>query len=225
MKFLLNSFAVSVFIFCSGCKEQAPNPVESTAIAVPDIPDVETEFEPSILNTEVNHQIEMSTDNPESLIGTPSTDLSILGIKLGMSWDEAWDAIDLSDSIWGEVDEHNASRIRVFLIGKNGTLSDDNAMYLIWEPDGERMRTITIFNVAKPLLSKSFRRLFTFEAVDAGSDFMRSFIGYHDSQSVEHYDYSDWFTTTYVYEGIGLEVYHKDMSGREEITIALSTEF
>ena len=165
--------------------------------------------------------IDLGKDNPQTLIGTKSTDYRIYGFQLGLTPEQTWKILEKNNLLLGERDGANPSRIYVYSRNVDGS-KGKAVLYLIWEPREREMSRITVFQDFRSSLSQSFRRLLTFEAVDASSDFKRSFIGYANRSKITlDVPSIDLKHTTYFYDEIGLEVTHKHSSDGEEVVFAI----
>lgn len=164
--------------------------------------------------------IELTRDNPTSLIGTNSSTYRIFGFRLGMQRKEAEKMLKGSKQLIGETDDYNPSRIYVYRRNADGS-KGESLLYLIWEPNKKRLGQITVFNGCSELLTGNFQRLLTSEAVDE-SPFRNQFIGAPvrskvtlDIPSIELKN------TTYFYDAIGLEVTHVHSSDGDNVVFAL----
>ena len=165
--------------------------------------------------------IDLGKDNPNTLLGTKSTDYSIYGFRLGLIHEQTWKMLEKNNLLWGERDDSNPSRIYVY--GRNVDGSKGEAvLYLIWEPGEREMSRITVFQGCRSFLSQSFRRLLTFEAVDESSEFKRKFIGYANKSKITlDVPSIDLKQTTYFYDEIGLEVSYMHSSEGDEVVFAI----
>ncbi len=148
--------------------------------------------------------IELTTDNPSTLIGTNSKNYSIGGLRLGMSHDEAWRVLEASPILTGKRDSGNSERIYVYTRNADGA-KGESALYLIWKVGEVEMERIVFFPGCRHLLSANFSRLLTLEAIDPKSRFRSEFIGYEDWAVQERVAISD-SQVVYVYERIGLKI-------------------
>ena len=165
--------------------------------------------------------IDLSKDNPNTLIHTRSTDYTIQGFQLGLTHGQAWKILENNNLLLGERDGANPSRIYVYSRAVDGS-KGEAVLYLIWEPEEREMRRITVFQDCRGFLSESFRRLLTFEAVDGNSEFKRKFIGYPNRSKITlDIPSIDLKHTTYYYDEIGLEITHKHSSEGEEVVFAV----
>jgi hypothetical protein len=165
--------------------------------------------------------IELTTDNPATLISTNSAAYTIFGFRLGMSRPEAQRILAQRMSLVGERDEFNSSRIYVYDRGPLGQ-KGKTVLYLIWEPDGTRLSEITIFNDCAKYLSLNFARLLTPAAISDSSVFKKTFIGNADRADVTLEVKSiDLKNTTYYYDKIGIEVTLVHDAKEEHVVFAL----
>jgi len=121
--------------------------------------------------------IEITKDNPKTLINTKGANYTIYGLKLGMTHEQAWDKLKNISFLKGKEDEFNPSRIYVY---KN----DKTVLYLIWESSEKTMSSITVFQDFKENLSENFKKLLTLESIDDDSLFKQEFLGYANSSKV-----------------------------------------
>lgn len=127
--------------------------------------------------------IDLSKDDPSTLIDTRSTDYRIQDFRLGLTHEEAWNILEKNSLFLDERDGANPSRIYVY--SRNDDGSKGNAvLYLIWQPNEREMSKITVFQDFRSFLSQKFRRLLTLEAIDDESDFKRNFIGYANRSQI-----------------------------------------
>jgi hypothetical protein len=165
--------------------------------------------------------IELTQDNPRTIISTKSKDYTIQGLRLGITHNEAWGLLAKISSLIGFHDPLNPARIYVYDRRPDGR-KGEAVLYLIWEPGEETMSQITVFQGFRGSLSQNFRRLLTFEAVDDQSPFKKEFIGYANRSKItldlpeiglKH--------VTYFYDDIGLEITYKRSSQGDEVVFAL----
>jgi len=165
---------------------------------------------------------EFTKENPKTLIGTNPKEYSIFGIKLGMSHEQTWKIINKNSNILiGKKDESNPSRIYIYEKKKNGN-KGKAILYLIWKPKINKLQTITVFQDCHSYLSKNFRRLLTFEAIDNSSSFKKEFIGYANKSKITlDIPSIDLKHTTYFYDEIGFKITHTHSSDEDEIIFAI----
>lgn len=161
-------------------------------------------------------ELELTKDNPETLLGKHSENFSIFGVKLGMSHREAKLALQKDNRLIAVVDRANPSRL--YVKNKKG----DDILYLIWEPNIETLSEITLFLDSRIYLKDNFKRLMSFESLDENSTFIKNFIGYPNkiSKSMDMPSIQ-LLHITYHYEDIGIDVTHKKFSDNEEIIFTL----
>ena len=165
--------------------------------------------------------IDLGKDNPNTLLGTKSTDYSIYGFRLGLTHEQTWKMLEKKNSFLGEKDDANLSRMYVYSRNVDGS-KGKAVLYLIWEPGEREMSRITVFQDCRSSVSQSFRRLLTFEAVDENSEFKRKFIGYANKSKITlDVPSIDLKHTTYFYDEIGLEVTYKHSSKGDEVVFAI----
>lgn len=164
-------------------------------------------------------KIELTTDNPSTLIDTNSKDYTIGGLRLGMSHDQAWRVLEASTIFIGERDWGNSERIYVYALNSKGT-KGDNIMYLIWNVGEVDLKRIVFFPECRKLLSASFSRLLTLEAIDPTSAFRKEFIGYEDWVMQERVAISD-SQVKYVYDDIGLAIMDQTLLEGREIKFSI----
>lgn len=175
----------------------------------------------AIAAAEENSVIELTMDNPETLIGTNSKDYSICGIRLGMSRQEVEKILDGLDSLVYMKDGGNPdTRIYVYELNPDGTRGKA-VFYLTWEPDKRRLGRIAIF-VGFKQLTENFRRILTLEALDDSSDFKKKFIG-KSSRSKINLDLpsKNSKSTTYFYDKMGLEIHYDKYGDKEYMTLSI----
>lgn len=164
---------------------------------------------------------ELTKDNPETLIGSKSNNYSISGFRLGITHDQAWRILKENNSLIGVKDGANPSRIYVYTQNQDGSRGKA-VLYLIWEPGMAKLGQITVFQDYRNILSKNFRRLLTFEAVDDTSAFKRNFIGYANRSKISlDVPEIDMKHKTYFYDEIGLEISHQHSSDEDKVVFAI----
>src|SRR5260370_794603 len=77
--------------------------------------------------------IELTRDNPTTLISTNTAGCTIFGFKLGMSRPEAQRVLATHKMLEGQQDAFNPARIYVSDRGPRGQKGNE-ILYLIWEP-------------------------------------------------------------------------------------------
>lgn len=177
----------------------------------------------AVANAEQNTIIELTRDNPSTLISTNSRGYSICGIRLGMSRAEAQKILDGLDFLIGVKDGGNPdTRIYVYYRNSDGSRGK-SIFYLIWEPDEKRLGRIAIYEDFSKYLTENFRRLLTFEALDDSSSFKKSFIGKSNRSKVTlDIPRINLKETTYFYNKIGLEIIHVRTSEKEYVILAIA---
>jgi hypothetical protein len=142
-------------------------------------------------------------------------------LRLGLTHSQAWDILTKTDSLIGEKDDVNPSRIYVYSRKPDGG-KGETLLYLIWNLNEKMMSSITIFQDFRDHLSHTFRRMLTFEAVDNESSFMREFIGYANRSKITlDIPMIDLKHTTYFYDEIGLEVTHRHSPDGDDVIFAI----
>ena len=165
----------------------------------------------------LSYAVELTKDNPDTLIGKNSKEFSVFGVKLGMSHKEAKLALQKDNRLFAKVDNYNPSRLYVY------DKKDKRAiLYLIWDPGSETLSQITIFSDSRIFLTDNFKRLLSFEVLDKDSKFKKKFIGYHtkryasfDLPSIEAKDIA------YLYEDLGIEITHRKVKDEEMVVFGL----
>ena len=102
--------------------------------------------------------IELTTDNPETLIGTTSDRLTIYGLRLGMTQEEAWQVLQNHDSLVAEKDPQNPF-ILVFKKGPGEHTFQNTLFSLNWE-SGPQSPVIALTDHCAELLTPNLQRLF-----------------------------------------------------------------
>jgi len=165
--------------------------------------------------------IELTKDNPETLIGSNSSDYSVSCIRLGITQDQAWLILEKSDSLIGIKDQINPSRIYVYSKNPDGS-KGKAVLYLIWEPGTAEMKQITVFQDYRSTLSRNFSRLLTLEAIDKDSAFKRKFIGYANRSEITlEVPIQGLKCRSYFYDEIGLEIGHQHILDGDQVVFAL----
>lgn len=167
--------------------------------------------------------IELTRDNPQTIIYENSQNMSILGFKIGLTRDEAWDVINKNKEISGAFNPFNKSDIYIYKKSDNVDVFKDSAvLYLIWEDNNPGINRIIVYQAFMPELSKNFQKLLTFEALDNSSKFKTSFIGYENRIVIERDSaIIDDKQVDYYYDNIGLKIIHTRSLGTEKVYFAL----
>lgn len=152
--------------------------------------------------------IELTKDDPPTLIHTNSKNYVINGLRLGMTHDEAWEILNKSDSLIGLKDVYNPSRISVYNQRSDGS-KGETVLNLLWEPYEKTMSKITVFPAFSDTLAPNWRRLLTSESIDNQSSFKKEFIG-TATRVKPTLDLPEigMRNMTYFYDEIGLEITH-----------------
>jgi hypothetical protein len=161
--------------------------------------------------------IDLSRDNPITLIGTKSKDYLILGFRLGLTHEEVWNILDKNNFYLGEKDFANSSKIYVYSRNEDGS-KGKSVLYLRWADNEREMNSIVVYEGISESLSQNFRRLFTFEVLDGDSSFKKNFIGREDQSEVTlDIPSINSKMTEYSYDEIGLVIHHSQSSRGEEV--------
>jgi hypothetical protein len=175
----------------------------------------------SVITVGQGRGIELTKDNPSTLISTNSASYTIFGFKLGMSRPEAQKILAQHKTLVGQQDAFNRARIYVSDKGSRGQKGKE-ILYLIWEPDGTKLSEITIFTDCAKYLTPNFARLLTLEGISDSSAFRKTFIGNFDrSDATLDVKSIDLKNTTYYYDKIGIEVTLVHSGKEENVVFAL----
>jgi S1-C subfamily serine protease len=120
--------------------------------------------------------IELTRDNPHTLIRTKSNDYSINGLRLGMTQNEVLTILSKSGSMIGPKSVQNPARIDVYNRRFDGS-KGDAVLYLMWKQGESTLSDITVLQAFSESLAPTWRRLLTSESVNDQSPFMKEFIG------------------------------------------------
>lgn len=154
--------------------------------------------------------IELTTDNPETLITTRAADYSVFGLSLGMTQREALKVIKKNGSIVAERDKYNDNTLYIYRVDENGKKTKDTLLSLAWKKDKPKMYSIAAFSKVKPLLSEKFQFLLSKEALDNNSKTKQSFLGTEDSAGITfELESLKWKHIAHKYNNIGLSVIDK----------------
>ena len=165
--------------------------------------------------------IELTKDNPSTLISTNSAGYTIFGFRLGMSRPEVQRVLAQHKMLSGDQDAFNSSRIYVSDRGPRGQKGKE-ILYLIWEPGKPGLSEITIFTDCARYLTPNFARLLTPEGISDSSAFRKTFIGNPDrSDPTLDVKSIDLKNTTYYYDKIGIEVTLVHSGKKENVVFAL----
>lgn len=166
--------------------------------------------------------IELTKANPASLLGLVAEDFTVIGFRLGMTHEEAWQLIRTSPDLTGKVDEHNPSRIYVSATGVQDESS--GLLLLLWEPNEAYMRSITVSSNAKQHLAPNFQGLLSMDAVGMmTSERMREFVGVPNRSRISlEIPQIDLKHIAYHYDKIGLEIVHQKHLDTEEVVFSLN---
>jgi hypothetical protein len=165
--------------------------------------------------------IELTQDNPTTLIHTKSKDYSINGLRLGMTQSDALKLLDMSGSMLGPKYVQNPSRIDVYHRRLDGS-KGQAVLYLNWESDKKLMNRITVLEAFSDSLAPKWRRLLTLDSVNDQSPFKKEFIG-AASRTKPIIDLPDLGIKhqTYFYDEIGLEVTQKRSPRGDEVIFSI----
>lgn len=166
--------------------------------------------------------IELTRDEPATLIGTQVTDYKFYDMKLGLTHREVWAILKENPNVIGVIDGANPSGMYIYKVNTDG--SRGNAvMHLAWAPREQGIGTITLLQSGSESVTGNFARLLTSEVLDESSNFRNTFLGKPDrfqvlinvpSRNLQH--------TAYYYDTIGLKVMHKRSPMGEEIELSLA---
>jgi hypothetical protein len=166
-------------------------------------------------------EIELTRDNPDTLISTNSAQYRVFGFRLGMSHPEAERNLARQKLLLGENDSLNPGRIYVYDRTPDGQKSK-SVLYLIWKPGEAALSEITVFTDCARYLTPNFARLLTPEGVSETSAFRKKFIGAADRSDISLEVKSiDLKNTSYHYERIGVEVTLVHSDKKENVVFAL----
>jgi hypothetical protein len=175
----------------------------------------------SVIFTNQAIALELTQDNPATIISAKSEDMSIYGLRLGMTHEQAWSILKESNLIVGEIDDANPSRIYVCKRNNDGSIGD-SVLYLIWNKNQENLNEIVIYQNFRANLTSNFQLLLTFEALDNSSKFKKQFIGYESRKKTElDIPSIKLKTIAYIYEKIGLTVTHYHSSDEEKVYFSI----
>jgi hypothetical protein len=149
--------------------------------------------------------LDLTKDNPKTLIGTNSKDYSIYDFRLGLTHEQAWQAIN-KNSLIGEKSEYHPDNIEVYNRNSDGS-KGKSVLKLMWASGIAKMNGIVVYQDFRTSLSPNFRRLMTFEAIDDDSAFKKEFIGYENKMETPP-GVNGSFTKIHFYDDIGLKVYY-----------------
>ena len=159
-------------------------------------------------------KLEITKARLSNLINTKSENLSILGLHLLMTEEEAINHLKASNGLLWEIDSYNRHRILVFEETAAKT-KGRQLLYLVW--DGYvNMKQITIFPEFGSYLTNDFKKLLTLEALNQKSPFMRGFIGSptrSEESLVLDVPSVKADSVTYFYEKIGLLIVKRIWNG------------
>lgn len=102
--------------------------------------------------------VDLCRDTVTTLVGMRAEELAVCGFHLGMTDDEAWARIRQDARFLGSVDDANRSRLYVYKRNDDGS-QGMALLYLIWNPDDERMNRVTVFPPFSEYLARAFRIL------------------------------------------------------------------
>lgn len=152
-----------------------------------------------------------------------SGDLSVFGIGLGMSQNEAMAAMDLHPELYYEEDNmHESGDFRIYVYDRMDNGASKNCiLYLIWDNGQATLSSITFFEDFIFYLQGSSRDLLTLNAIDPESDIYRNYLGEPGYSEVTlDIPMIGLKHITYYYPSRGLEITHKRNSDGESVVFA-----
>lgn len=155
---------------------------------------------------------ELSKTSLLEVEGFTGTDASILGLKLGLGWDEAKAIVDANPELVFDLDEPNPGR---FYVNDAGGEPGDPALFYCQWPDGrETMGRMVIYGRAKRFMPASAAPLFDMPSLAEAPAAVRAWLGEPD-RSVVTLDIPSigLKLTTHVFERRALEVIDYSSSG------------
>jgi hypothetical protein len=165
--------------------------------------------------------IELTIDNPETLIGTTSNDFTLYGLRLGMSQEEAWQVLQTLDGLVAEKDPQHPF-ILVFKKGASERTFITALFSLNWE-SGPRSPVITLTHRCAELLPPNLQRLFKEANSERPSAFVDKFLGPVSSRKTDR-KYQKSGTTIYLasYDAIGLIVQRTQSRSGSQVSLRLT---
>jgi hypothetical protein len=212
--------AALVLVSCAATSE--PRPAEKTptpddaparAEATPTPPTPTAAAGPSRVGAPaVPTTPELSTTDLLTVEGFVGTDASVLGLRLGQTWDEAKAIVDAHPDLVFDLDEANPGR---FYVQDAGGGPGDLALFYCQWPDGRKtMGRLVIYPRAKRLMPEGAARLLGLPSLADASPAVAAWLGKPD-RSVVSLDIPSigLKLTTHVFEPRAIEVTDYASSG------------
>lgn len=147
--------------------------------------------------------------------------LTVYGVSLGMTKDEAESLLRANEGIIVEQDRWNPTRLYVYDKTPDG-FKNRCILYYIWRPNDPGLACITVFEDCAKHLKGNTKLLLTLAALDLESDISKSFLRYPNrSKLTLDIPMIEVKHTTYYYEDKWLEVTHQHHMGDEGVVFAL----
>lgn len=165
--------------------------------------------------------LELTLDKPDKLVGVAPSELSFLGIRLGMTLDEAEKVLKARRDIeYKQTSLTTVSTLSVWSANHRG--SQQQLASLIWKSDSPRLKSIVILNPSAPMLSPAFRGLLLFKPEDLQSAPVAAFLGpVTATEAVIDDPKISFRVTRYVFGTAGI---HLQYSTRSGMSMHLSAE-
>ena len=166
-------------------------------------------------------RMELTIEDPHSLIGIVSSNLSVYGLHIGMRQADAKSILSSDDTLIGEVNSKLPNRIAVHELLENGE-TGQSLMNLIWVGGDDALDQIVLWNGLVPRVGPTMGRFLSLETFDPNSEFIRDFVGApHRSEVTFSMPIIKATTTTYSYEAIGVEIAHNVRGEKESVSLSL----
>ncbi|MFL5728589.1 MAG: hypothetical protein ACJ75J_03785 [Cytophagaceae bacterium] len=165
-----------------------------------------------------NSTVEITTTDITLNPNLKSDQISVFGIKLGMSKADVNKLLKDNSRLYYYVDEkHTTQDHRIYVYDKDEQGEKKNCiLYLIWADNSNKLTTITFFENFAPYLKGTTAALLTFDPLDPDSKISKDYLGKPDSSKVTldvaiiHLKH-----TTYYYKAKGIQFTLKESDGEK----------
>lgn len=184
--------------------EATPTPTPAPPTAPADTPRVDAPA--------VSTKPELSKTDLLTVEGFVGTDASVLGLRLGQTWDEAKAIVDANPELVFDLDEANPGRF--YVQDAAGGSGDAALFYCQWPDDRKTMGRLVIYPRAKRLMPEGAARLLGLRSLADASPDVKAWLGQPD-RSVVTLDIASigLRLTTHVFESRAIEVVDYASSG------------
>ena len=171
--------------------------------------------------------VEITQEDITNYPQSTSENISVWGIKLGMSANEVAEQLSNYEKVVAYIDDmHTTEDLRVYVNYKEYPEGEEEEMlYLIWEENKGVLTQISFFEDFNRFLVGLSKDLMTTNSFESGSDINTKYLGNYDKEevtldmpsiSLKH--------TTYTYIKKGLKITHKENSDGTSVVFSIIKE-